>query len=182
MKKILFVLAGFLFWSQNIQCQNIQFPFMKPDFDNVTIILKNGETLVGEIQDFEEPKSFKFGNNSPNKTMSASGEKKRSMNIEIEKIKFRESKSDEFRTINSNSIDILDFKDKESNKNYEFKRLEILESINGEIKETDVSLFLPLFYKDAINLYGYHLYYGKKYATTIFYLNNPKDDSCDKSL
>lgn len=177
MAKILFVLTGFLLWTQNIQCQNVQFFVGKPDFDNATILLTNGQTLMGEVQDFNSPNSVEFKNTNPfTMTMSITEEIERSLYLDRKKIKFRKSKNDKFRLIPSDSIDIINFFDKEFNKNYEFRRLKIVKSINGKIKESKRSLFLPLFKKDSINLYGYHFYSNGKYATTIFYLNNPKDD------
>lgn len=178
MKKRFFVFVGFLFWVQNIQSQNAQFYFGKTDFDNATVLLTNGQTLLGEVQDFNSPNTVEFKNNNPfNMTMSATEELEQNLNLDRKKIKFRKSKNDAFRLIPSDSIDIIQFFDEELNKNLEFKRLKIVKSVNGEIKETKRTLFLPVFKKDSINLYGYHLYSNGQYATTIFYLNNPKDNT-----
>lgn len=177
MKKRFFVFVGFLFWVQNIQSQNVQFYLGKPDFDNATVLLINGQTLIGEVQDFNSPNSVEFNNNNPfDITTSPTEELEQNLNLDRKKIKFRKNKNDSFRLIPSDSIDIIQFFDEDLNKNFEYKRLKITKSVNGEIKETNRTIFLPIFKKDSINLYGYHLYSNGKYATTIFYLNNPKDN------
>lgn len=177
MKKRFFVFVVFLFWAQSIQSQNVQFYLGKVDFDNATVLLTNGQTLLGEIQDFNSPNWVEFKNNNTyNINMSATEEIEQSLNLDRKKIKFRKSKNDSFRLIPSDSIDIIQFFDEDLNKNFEYKRLKITKSVNGEIKETNRSLFLPIFKKDSINLYGYHLYSNGQYATTIFYLNNPKNN------
>lgn len=177
MKKIFFLFIGFLFVTQTIQSQNVEFYLGKADFDNATVHLINGQTLLGEVQDFNSPNSVEFKNKNPfNLSMSATEEIEQNLNLDRKKIKFRKSKNDSFRLIPSDSIDIIQFFDEELQKNFEFKRLKIYKSVGGEIKETNRTIFLPIFKKDVINLYGYHLYSNGQYATTIFYLNNPNDN------
>ncbi|ESU27053.1 hypothetical protein FLJC2902T_23950 [Flavobacterium limnosediminis JC2902] len=175
MKKGYFAFIVFLFCVQNIQSQ-LRFYLGKPDFDNATVLLTNGQTLVGEVQDFNSPNAVEIDNPFV-MTMSATEELELNLNLDRKKIKFRKSKNDSFRLIPSDSIDVIQFFDEELNKKAEFKRLKITKSVNGEIKETNRTLFLPIFKKDLINLYGYHFYSNGQYATTIFYLNNPKDNS-----
>lgn len=178
MKKRFFVLTGFLFWVQCIQSQNVQFNFGKTDFDNATIHLINGQTLLGEVQDFNSPNSVEFKFDNPyNMSLSLTEGLEQNLNLDRKKIKYRKSKDDAFKYIPSDSIDIIQFFDDDLNKNFEFKRLKIFKSVKGEIKETNRTIFLPIFKKGTINLYGYNLYSNGKYRTTIFYLNNPKDDS-----
>ena len=172
MKKRFFVFVGLLIWSQSIQSQ-MRFYFGKPDFSNSTVLLNDGKILVGEVQDFSSPNTVEF---SGGMAMSASEGFESNFNFDRKKIKFRKSKTDSFRFIPSDSIDIIHFFDEELNKTVEYKRLKIVKSINGKITETKRTIFLPVFKKDAINLYGYHVYMNGRYATTIFYLNNPKDN------
>ena len=40
---------------QKMNSQDIQFYFGKVDFDNATVRLINGKTLLGEVQDFNSP-------------------------------------------------------------------------------------------------------------------------------
>lgn len=171
MKRMYFVIVGFLILTQSMQGQ-VVFYFGKPDFDNATVLLTDGKTLVGEVQDFSSPNTVEFNG----AVGSATEEFEQNSNFDRKKIKFRSSKNDAFRLIPSDSIDIIQFFDEDLNKTVEFKRLKIFKSSSGEIRESKRVVFLPLFKKDAINLYGYHVYSGGHYATTIIYINNPKDN------
>lgn len=165
-------------WVQKMNSQDIQFYFGKVDFDNATVRLINGKTLLGEVQDFNSPNAVEFKNINPfNMSMSITEEIEQNLNHNRKKIKFRKSINDSFRLIPADSIDTINYFDENFNQNLEYKRLQIVRSVNGKIKETNQTLFLPVFKKDFINLYGYHLYSNGQYATTIFYLNNPKDNT-----
>jgi hypothetical protein len=177
MIRIFFALTGFIFFTQSIQCQDVQFYVGKTDFNNAIILLSNGEILTGEVQDFNSPNAVELKNFNPfMMSMSITEEIERNLYLDRKKIKFRKNENDKFRLIPSNSIEAINFFDKKLNKKFEYKQLKIAKSIDGKIKETNRSLFLPLVKKDSIDLYGYHFYSDGKYATTILYLNNPKDD------
>jgi hypothetical protein len=171
MKRIYIVTVGFLILTQSIQSQ-VVFYFGKPDYGNATVLLTDGKTMIGEVQDFSSPNSVEFNG----AVGSATEEFEQSFNFDRKKIKFRKNKNDSFRLIPSDSIDIIQFFDEDLNKTFEFKRLKIFKSSNGEIRESKRTVFLPLFKKDAISLYGYHVYTSGHYATTIVYINNPKDN------
>lgn len=171
MKRLYFVTVGFFVLTQSIQSQ-VLFYFGKPDFNNATVLLTDGKTLLGEVQDFNSPNSVEFNG----AVGSATEEFEQSFNFDRKKIKFRKSKNDPFRLIPSDSINVIQFFDEELNKTVEFKRLKIFKSSSGQIRDSKRTVFLPVFKKDAINLYGYHVYSAGHYATTIVYINNPKDN------
>lgn len=176
MKNRILIFIGLLLLTQKIQSQDIKITLGKTDFDNASVLLTNGKTLIGEVQDFNSPSTIEIVGNPFSFTMSATEELEKDLNLNRKQIKFRKSKDDQYKLISADSIDTINFFDDELNKNLEFRRLQIVRSINGKINETKRTIFLPVFKKDSINLYGYHLYSSGQYATTIFYLNNPKDN------
>merc|ERR1711974_198352 len=167
---------GLLFLVQKFQSQDIKITIGKTNFDNASVLLTNGNTLFGEVQDFNSPNTVEIVGNPFSFTLSATEELEKDLNLDRKKIKFRKTKEDPYRLISADSIDTISFFDEEINKNREFKRLQIVKSVNGNVSVTNRTIFLPVFKKDSINLYGYHLYSNGQYATTIFYLNNPKDN------
>ncbi len=176
-KQRFFFIGILVIWANLSSSQNVEFYFGKPDFDNATIQLNNGQVFIGEVQDFNSPNAVEFKNDNPFEiTTSATEEIEQKLNLDRKKIKFRKNKNESYRLIPADSIDVIQFFDDELNKSFEFKRLRIAKSVNGEIKDTKRSLFLPIFKKDSINLYGYNVYLNGQYASTIFYLNNPKDN------
>ena len=59
MKRIYIVTVGFLILTQSIQSQ-VVFYFGKPDYGNATVLLTDGKTMIGEVQDFSSPNSVEF--------------------------------------------------------------------------------------------------------------------------
>ena len=100
-------------------------------------------------------------------------------NLDRKKIKFRRNASEKFRTIPSDSVNYITYFDNELNKVKEFKHLHILKAkSNGEIVDSGNTVFLPLIKSDSINFYGCNITIKgtDKYARTVFYMNNPKDN------
>jgi len=176
MRQQILIFIGLLFLVQKFQSQDIKITIGKTNFDNASVLLTNGNTLFGEVQDFNSPNTVEIVGNPFSFTLSATEELEKDLNLDRKKIKFRKTKEDPYRLISADSIDTISFFDEEINKNREFKRLQIVKSVNGNVSVTNRTIFLPVFKKDSINLYGYHLYSNGQYATTIFYLNNPKDN------
>lgn len=175
MKKIaliLFLLIGKIYGQAPSE---INFYFGKVEYINATVNLIDGKRLLGEVQDFDSPNFIEFTNPydfNPSTLESNS-------NLDRKKIKFRRNSSEKFRAIPSDSINYITYFDNELNKVKEFKRLHILKTkSNGEIVDSGNTIFLPLIKNDSINFYGYNITIKgtNKYARTIFYMNNPKDN------
>ena len=175
MKKIaliLFLLIGKIYGQAPSE---INFYFGKVEYINATVNLIDGKRLLGEVQDFDSPNFIEFTNPydfNPSTLESNS-------NLDRKKIKFRRNSSEKFRAIPSDSINYITYFDNELNKVKEFKRLHILKTkSNGEIVDSGNAIFLPLIKNDSINFYGYNITIKgtNKYARTIFYMNNPKDN------
>jgi hypothetical protein len=175
MKKItliLFLLIGKIYGQAPSE---INFYFGKVDYINATVNLIDGKRLLGEVQDFDSPNFIEFTNPydfNPS-TLESNN------NLDRKKIKFRRNSSEKFRAIPSDSINYITYFDNELNKVKEFKRLHILKTkSNGEIVDSGNTIFLPLIKNDSINFYGYNITIKgtNKYARTIFYMNNPKDN------
>lgn len=175
MKKItliLFLLIGKIYGQATSE---INFYFGKVDYINATVNLIDGKRLLGEVQDFDSPNFIEFTNPydfNPS-TLESNN------NLDRKKIKFRRNSSEKFRAIPSDSINYITYFDNELNKVKEFKRLQILKTkSNGEIVNSGNTIFLPLIKNDSINFYGYNITIKgtNKYARTIFYMNNPKDN------
>jgi len=175
MKKIaliLFLLIGKIYGQAPSE---INFYFGKVEYINATVNLIDGKRLLGEVQDFDSPNFIEFTNPydfNPSTLESNS-------NLDRKKIKFRRNSSEKFRAIPSDSINYITYFDNELNKVKEFKRLHILKTkSNGEIVDSGNTIFLPLIKNDSINFYGYNITIKGtgKYARTVFYLNNPKDN------
>ncbi len=154
---------------------DINFYFGKVEYINATVNLIDGKRLLGEVQDFDSPNFIEFTNPydfNPS-TLESNN------NLDRKKIKFRRNASEKYRTIPSDSINYITYFDKDLNKVKEFKRLHILKAkSNGEIVDSGNTVFLPLIKNDSINFYGYNITIKGtgKYARTVFYMNNPKDN------
>lgn len=171
-----FFFCFIIFWSLEILSQNskpsassVQIIFFKKEYKNASVLLNSGETLLGEIQDFESPNTIEIV--TPNFNIS---DIEANLNLDRKKIKFRKNENDSYINLPSESINQISLFDNDLNEEIVFKRLEIVGYINGEIKKRDREVFLPLIKSDSINLFGYHLYSNGRYSTTIVYLNNPK--------
>ncbi|MEO0037741.1 MAG: hypothetical protein RIQ59_952 [Bacteroidota bacterium] len=175
MKKISFVLLLLIGKIYGQAQSDINFYFGKVEYINATVNLIDGKRLLGEVQDFDSPNFIEFTNPydfNPS-TLESNN------NLDRKKIKFRRNASEKYRTIPSDSINYITYFDKELNKVKEFKRLHILKAkSNGEIVDSGNTVFLPLIKNDSINFYGYNITIKGtgKYARTVFYLNNPKDN------
>jgi hypothetical protein len=175
MKKISLVLLLLIGKIYGQAQSDINFYFGKVEYINATVNLIDGKRLLGEVQDFDSPNFIEFTNPydfNPS-TLESNN------NLDRKKIKFRRNASEKYRTIPSDSINYITYFDKELNKVKEFKRLHILKAkSNGEIVDSGNTVFLPLIKNDSINFYGYNITIKGtgKYARTVFYLNNPKDN------
>lgn len=175
MKKISFVLLLLIGKIYGQAQSDINFYFGKVEYINATVNLIDGKRLLGEVQDFDSPNFIEFTNPydfNPS-TLESNN------NLDRKKIKFRRNASEKYRVIPSDSINYITYFDNELNKVKEFKRLHILKAkSNGEIVDSGNTIFLPLIKNDSINFYGYNITIKGigKYARTIFYMNNPKDN------
>lgn len=175
MKKISLVLLLLIGKIYGQAQSDINFYFGKVEYINATVNLIDGKRLLGEVQDFDSPNFIEFTNPydfNPS-TLESNN------NLDRKKIKFRRNASEKYRTIPSDSINYITYFDNELNKVKEFKRLHILKAkSNGEIVDSGNTIFLPLIKNDSINFYGYNITIKGigKYARTVFYMNNPKDN------
>ncbi|MFD2891813.1 hypothetical protein ACFS5J_07305 [Flavobacterium chuncheonense] len=170
---ITFLALSNTIYSQTYNQSHVTFYFGDKTFKNATVLLNNGKTLLGEIHDFESPNVIEIYSLQVNVANLESD-----LHFDRKEIKFRESGSDEYIKLDSDSINEITYYDKQLKEEQSFKRLRVVKSSNGEILERSRNVFLPLIKKDSINLYGYHLYMNEpyqnkeKYMTTIVYLNN----------
>lgn len=180
MKKIISLIIcaiAFTGYSQNKytnqQGFTIQLYFGKIEYIPATVELINGKVLMGEVQDFDSPDVIKVVNPSSFDPSSVESDN----NLTRAKIKFRANASEKAIYIPSDSINQISHFDKELNKVKEFKRLRILKTKNnGEIIDSEKSVFMALIKKDSISYYGYNLLVENRYARTVFYMNNAKDN------
>lgn len=175
MKKIILfsLLILSITFAQSQEKPIVEFYFGKTNYIPATVQLNNGKVLMGEVQDFDSPDLVKVNNPFGFEPKDLESE----FNLDRKKIKFRTNASEKEIYIYSDSINQITHFDTELNQVKEFKRLRILKTNNnGEVYDSGKSCFLPLIKKDSISYYGYNLIVENKYARTVFYMNNSKDN------
>lgn len=151
----------------------VELYFGKTNYIPATVQLNNGKVIIGEVQDFDSPNSVKINNPFGFEPKDLEPE----FNLDRKKIKFRTNATEKEIYISSDSINQINYFDKELNEVKEFKRLQILKTNNnGEVYDSGKSFFLPLIKKDTINYYGYNVIVENRFVRTVFYLNNSKDN------
>lgn len=172
MRKIFILVIG-LFCTQ-LFCQ-ASISFAKKPYMEVDLVMENGQTVHGYLQDFNLPKFIEsdFANNF-----------KRIESVyhyDSKYFKFKSSENAKAQEIPMTDIKSIIVLEEDGSDRVKFDKMK-LKTINSkyEIEDLDMTVMLPLQSEGKINLYGFSVstFMGKTYIDSIFlpYLKKPADE------